>query len=205
MKKLLTILGSITLITTTSTAVIACKNIKQLELKNKETEQEDKKESIESTDDNQKEKTNESENDSKPNEHPQGDQPHNAQPFDLPRKNNKELVKNNKMNFDLIKKYGKEFSELFSSLPKDKAEKISEDPKNTNGLTIAGKILKFYEELKSYSNFDTFKSKLKEKFNKSESEFSNFISTLEKDWTKIVKNYENERENILKLLKETSK
>ncbi|QVK06248.1 lipoprotein [Mycoplasma mycoides] len=204
MKKLLAILGSIILIITTSTAVIACKNIKQLEFKNKETEQ-DKKESIESTDDKQKEKANESENDSKPNGYPQGDQPHNDQPSDLPRKNNEELVKNNKMNFDLIKKYGKEFSELFSSLPKDKAEKISEDPKNTNGLTAAGKILKAYEELKSYSNFDNFQSKLKEQLNKSESEFSDFISTLEKDWTKIVKDYENERENILKLLKETGK
>ncbi|WP_237719246.1 lipoprotein [Mycoplasma mycoides] len=81
MKKLLTILGSIILITTTSTAVIACKNIKQLEFKNKETEQ-DKKESIGSTDDKQKEKANESENDSKPNEHGQGDQPHNTQPSD---------------------------------------------------------------------------------------------------------------------------
>ncbi|MDP4040161.1 lipoprotein [Mycoplasma mycoides] len=197
MKKLLTILGSIILITTTSTAVIACKNINQQEVKNKETKQ-DKKESIESTDDKQKEKANESENDSKPNGHSQGDQPHNDQPSDLPRKNNK-------MNFDLIKKYGKEFSELFSSLPEDKAEKISADPNNTNGLTVAGKILNAYEELKSYSNFDDFQSKLKEKLNKSESEFSNFISTLEKDWTKIVKDYENEKENILKLLKETVK
>ncbi|QVJ96583.1 lipoprotein [Mycoplasma mycoides subsp. capri] len=204
MKKLLTILGSIILITTTSTAVIACKNIKQLELKNKKTEQ-DKKESIESIDNKQKEKAKESENDSKPNGYPQGDQPHNDQPSDLPRKNNEELVKNSKINFDLIKKYGKEFSELFSSLPEDKAEKISADPKNTNGLTIAGKILNAYEELNSYSNFDDFQSKLKEKLNKSESEFSNFISTLEKDWTKIVKDYENEKENILKLLKETGK
>ncbi|ADK69848.1 lipoprotein [Mycoplasma mycoides subsp. mycoides] len=81
MKKLLTILGSIILITTTSFSVIACKNIKQLEFKNKETE-EDKKESKESRDDKQKEKANESKNDSKPNEHPQGDQPHNAQPSD---------------------------------------------------------------------------------------------------------------------------
>ncbi|QVK07121.1 lipoprotein [Mycoplasma mycoides] len=204
MKKLLTILGSIILITTTSTAVIACKNIRQLELKNKETKQ-DKKESIESTDDKQKEKANESGNASKSNEQPQGDQPHNVKPSDLPRKNNEELVKNNKMNFDFIKKYGKEFSELFSSLPEDKAEKISADPNNTNGLTVAGKILNAYEELKSYSNFDDFQSKLKEKLNKSESEFSNFISTLEKDWTKIVKDYENEKENILKLLKETGK
>ncbi|WP_434338985.1 hypothetical protein [Mycoplasma mycoides] len=107
------------------------------------------------------------------------------------------------MNFDLIKKYGKEFFELFSSLPKDKAKKISENPKNTNGLTVAGKILNVYKKLKSYSNFDNFQYKLKEELNKSGSKFSDSISTLEKDWTKIVKDYEKEKENILKILKET--
>ncbi|QVJ95736.1 lipoprotein [Mycoplasma mycoides] len=200
MKKLLTILGSIILITTTSTAVIACKNINQQEVKNKETEQ-DKKES---TDDKQKEKANESENDSKSNEHSQGDQPHNTQPSDLPRKNNEELVKNNKMNFDLIKKYGKEFIDLLTSLG-EKAEKISEDPENIKVLTLARELSKAYEDLKKYSNFDNFQSELKQKLNKSETEFSDFISNLEKYWNKIVKDYENEREMILKLLEEKGK
>ncbi|ACU78466.1 lipoprotein [Mycoplasma mycoides] len=204
MKKLLTILGSIILITTTSTAVIACKNINQQEVKNKETEQKDKKESIESTDDKQKERANKSENDSKPNEHPQGDQPHNAQPSDLPRKNNEELVKNNKMNFDLIKKYGKEFIDLLTSLG-EKAEKISEDPENIKVLTLARELSKAYEDLKKYSNFDTFQSELKQKLNKSETELSDFISNLEKYWNKIVKDYENEREKILKVLEEKGK
>lgn len=201
MKKLLTILGSITLITTTSTAVIACKNINQQEIKNKETEQ-DKKESKESTDDKQKEKANESENDLKPNEHPQGDQPHNAQPSDLPRKNNEELVKNNKMNFYLIKKYGLEINNLLES-SKNKIEELVKKPELGKVFKLISNLIQLYQELNKFDTLDKFANALKSQLENKQPKISydEFLNEIFMQWQETITEYDKERDTILKLLK----
>ncbi|UZK64036.1 lipoprotein [Mycoplasma mycoides subsp. capri] len=190
MKKLLTILGSITIITTTSTAVIACKNIKQLEFKNKETEQ-DKKESKESRDEKQKEKANESEKNLSNRENEmQGDQPKN---------NNYQSSRTRKETFGLIKKYGKEFFDLLL-LVGEKAEKIDND-KNVYLLSIGAAISKSYKNLEKYHTLEEFEKQLKTTIGKTGKSSEEFISNLEKEWDRIIREYEKERENILSILK----
>ncbi|QVK03036.1 lipoprotein [Mycoplasma mycoides] len=198
MKKLLTILGSIILITTTSTAVIACKNINQLELKNKETKQDKKEEkSNESMSNHKNEQLDESINDKESENHSNTE--NNEIQGDQSKENNEESIRNRKENFNLIKKYGKEFIDLLTSL----GEKVESIDNNSNQhlLMVGGNIAKIYQDLMKYDSLDKLEKELKNILEKSGKSFNDFISDLEKDWDKVVKDYEKERETILSILK----
>ncbi|WFQ90328.1 lipoprotein [Mycoplasma feriruminatoris] len=249
MKKLLTILGSLSLIPIISFTLIACKTptiINRLKTEKpkvatpKDEKPKDEKPKEEKLDEKEQikqpektphntrsEKENYEEdisNDSKSRENEsntevneteiQGDEPIgeaevNTNPNETEIQGDEpigetETPKRSKQdNFNLIKKYGLEINKIFSESP-DRMSKITTE-NNSLILEILGRIIKFYTEIMNYNNFNDFEKELKDKLkdkpkDKLES-IDGFINKIEEEWNKVIDEYENEEENILKILK----
>ncbi|WP_434342828.1 lipoprotein [Mycoplasma capricolum] len=175
MKKLLTIFGSISLISMTSITSIACKNIN----KSKKEEQSSKEKDKNKQGDNNKETK------------------ENSEQADQPKRTKEE-------NFGLIKKYGAEVLGLLESL-KDKIDQLYKKPENSELLKLATNIGQLYQKLGSLTTIDEFEKKFKSEYEKNKDlskSFDEFANDLFKQWDKAVTEYEKEKDNILKILKQ---
>ncbi|WP_434334388.1 lipoprotein [Mycoplasma capricolum subsp. capricolum] len=181
MKKLLTIFGSISLISMTSITSIACKNInssKKEEPSNKE------KEKNKQGDDNKKTKENSE----------QADQPENSE----------QPKRTKEQNFELIKKYGAEVFSLLESL-KDKFEELYKKPENSELLKLATDIVQLYQKLDGLTTINEFEKKFKSEYEKNKSSsksFDEFSNELFEQWHNAVTEYEKQKDSILKVLKQ---
>ncbi|WFQ91974.1 hypothetical protein MFERI14815_00590 [Mycoplasma feriruminatoris] len=118
-----------------------------------------------------------------------GEQPQNDQPIE----NEEQQKRDKNQNFELIKRYGEEFTSLLSS-SMDRDDNIDNE-KYSSILTTANDLKKAYETIKGFSDFNSFEAKLKETLD------SEFINRLEHQWDKIVSDYEKVKDEIFKLLK----
>ncbi|QVJ95737.1 lipoprotein [Mycoplasma mycoides] len=180
MKKLLTILGSVGLIATTSAAVIACgdKTPQKLpDIKSSEKSIKENKEKTEQPKKEDKEKQLKEENVKKI----QSDQ---SDPT-----NNYSFKRSLEENFKLIKKYGKEAADvIFPRADLIESFRSKEETKDT--ISLISKIISIYTDFNNYSNVEEFKSK-STKYN---------LTTKEKELDKLVTKYEEQKDNISKLL-----
>ncbi|WP_434323988.1 lipoprotein [Mycoplasma capricolum] len=177
MKKLLTIFGSISLISMTSITSIACKNINS----SKKEEQSSK----------EKEKNK------------QGDDAKDSgEQADEPKKDPEKPKRTKEQNFELIKKYGAEVFSLLES-SKDKFEELYKKPENSELLKLATDIGQLYQKLGGLTTIDEFEKKFKSEYEKNKDlskSFDEFANEIFKQWDKAVIEYEKERNNILMLL-----
>ncbi|WP_434329719.1 lipoprotein [Mycoplasma capricolum subsp. capricolum] len=179
MKKLLTIFGSISLISMTSLTSIACKNINKSKKEEPSNQEKDKNKQ---GDDNKETKENSE----------QADQPENSE----------QPKRTKEQNFGLIKKYGAEVFSLLESL-KDKFEELYKKPENSELLKLATNIGQLYQKLGGLTTIDEFEKKFKSEYEKNKDlskSFDEFANELFKQWDKAVIEYEKERNNILMLL-----
>ncbi|WP_369024885.1 lipoprotein [Mycoplasma capricolum] len=179
MKKLLTIFGSISLISMTSITSIACKNI------------------------NSSKKEEESSKEKEKNK--QDDQPKdNDEQADESKKDPEKPKRTKEQNFELIKKYGAEVFSLLGSL-KDKFEELYKKPENSELLKLATNVGQLYQKLGGLTTIDDFEKKFKSEYEKNKSSnksFNEFANELFNQWDKTVTEYEKERDSILKILKQ---
>ncbi|QVJ96586.1 lipoprotein [Mycoplasma mycoides subsp. capri] len=166
MKQLLTLLGSISLVATTSVSVIACGDKTQQKSPEKKDDKllSPKKEENEIT----KEKINEL----------QSDKPKEDNIYH-PKKSIEE-------NFNLLKKYGLKISDfIFPRI--EKLDQLKKHPEYNYLWEITSKVTKFYNEIVKYTNFDDFKDKSKSRLINEEihKEFDRAISQYEKEEQKI--------------------
>ncbi|QVK08776.1 lipoprotein [Mycoplasma mycoides] len=175
MKKLLTLLGLLTLITTSSAIVVACEDkTKQDTHKPNSVEESRKKE-----DKTQKPKKQEEQKE-KTKEEVQTDQPDSN--------NNYSLKRSLKENFELIKKYGREAADLiFPRADLIESLRSKQDTKDT--ISLISKIISIYTEFNEYSNIEEFKSKS-----------GNYNTKIkDKELDELVTKYEEQKDNISKL------
>ncbi|WFQ94500.1 lipoprotein [Mycoplasma feriruminatoris] len=221
MKKLVTILGSIGLIATTGITVVACKMPIELKQKLEDSKKEKSKtEKQTETPETKPKKTEHNEEQPKASEKPQNDNEHNSddtnysnngnsannynselQPQgDDPRVTDGTSKRTKEQNFDLIKNYGFELSEILNSL-EDRFEEIDDNGDN-DSLKIAVALANSYKNIMQYSNFSEFEKALREKVKDSIGELTNRI---EKEWEEVVDQYIKEKDNILGRLKSYTK
>ncbi|WP_434325323.1 lipoprotein [Mycoplasma capricolum] len=180
MKKLLTIFGSISLISMTSITSIACKNINKSKKEEPSNKEKDKNKQ---GNDNKETKENSE----------QADQPEKSE---QPKRTKEE-------NFGLIKKYGAEVFSLLGSL-KDKFEELYKKPENSELLKLATDIGQLYQKLDGLKTIDEFEKKFKSEYEKkvSSKSFDEFANELFEQWDKTVTKYEKQKDSILKILKQ---
>ncbi|WP_434337948.1 lipoprotein [Mycoplasma capricolum] len=178
MKKLLTIFGSISLISMTSIASIACKNINKSEKEEPSSQEKDKNK--------------------------QDDQPKdNDEQADEPKKDLEKPKRAKEQNFKLIKKYGKEVLNSLASL-EDKIEELYKKPENSELLKLATDIGQLYQKLDGLKTIDEFEKKFKSEYEKkvSSKSLDEFSNELFEQWDKTVTEYEKQKDSILKILKQ---
>ncbi|WP_434333727.1 lipoprotein [Mycoplasma capricolum subsp. capricolum] len=199
MKKLLTIFGSISLTTTTSFLVIACKESKQFD--NKITEPNNNK-----IDDNKTIKENKEKTDFKKEDKNEIHKNKLTEEVNKDKKDQEEQIQNNQPrendqyqpkrsnedNFRLIKEYGKEIVDFLFPEPTKLSKLYSNAGKDPLSKLI-GEMTSFYSEIAKYSNIDEFQSKTKKY------DFRN--GNLYRQFDEIVTNYETQKDNIWALLK----
>ncbi|QIN42292.1 hypothetical protein FOY62_01685 [Mycoplasma capricolum subsp. capripneumoniae] len=177
MKKLLTIFGSISLISMTSITSIACKNINS----SKKEEQSSKEKEKNKQDYKRKD---------------------NDEQADEPKKDPEKPKRTKEQNFELIKKYGAEVFSLLESL-KDKFEELYKKPENSELLKLATDIGQLYQKLDGITKIDDFEKNLNLNMKKASSKsFDEFANELFNQWDKTVTEYEKQKDNILKILKQ---
>ncbi|WBX35948.1 lipoprotein [Mycoplasma capricolum] len=178
MKKLLTIFGSISLISMTSITSIACKNINSSKKEEPSNKEKDKNK--------------------------QGDDAkNNAEQVDQPE-NSEQPKRTKEQNFELIKKYGAEVLGLLESL-KDKIDQLYKNPENSELLKLATNVGQLYKKLGGLTTIDDFEKNFKSEYEKNKSSsksFNEFANELFNQWDKTVTEYEKERDSILKILKQ---
>ncbi|CBW54041.1 Hypothetical protein, predicted lipoprotein [Mycoplasma mycoides subsp. capri LC str. 95010] len=164
MKRLLTLLGSISLVATTSAAVVACGDKTQQKSPEKKDDKllSPKKEGKENT----KEKINEL----------QSDKPKEDNIYH-PKKSKEE-------NFNSIKKYGlKIFDFVFPRA--EKLNELKEKPEYSYLWGITTKITSFYHKIVSYSDLRDFETKNRSVNEKLYKEFDQIVDLYEKEEQKI--------------------
>ncbi|WFQ94499.1 lipoprotein [Mycoplasma feriruminatoris] len=173
MKKILTILGSLYLISATGSLVVACKTPQEIKNNLRELNNDVPKNEKQ----NKKEENQESE-EKKQKELMQGDQLERTQPY--------MFKKDKRTNFSLIKKYGEKIWSVFYSNPEKLAKLNGEHSKNTLAK-LARTITTYYNDIVKYSDLTEFELKEKVKL-EDEGLFIKF--------DEAVANYEREEENI---------
>ncbi|WP_347938213.1 lipoprotein [Mycoplasma feriruminatoris] len=118
---------------------------------------------------------------------------------DEPIQNGKMLEKTKEQNFELIKKYGSELSEILNSLG-DKVEEINSNEESSK-LKVGVTLVKFYQNIMNYSSFSDFERNLREKLKEESVSIEEFINKIEKDWQEVIDQYSKEKQNILRILK----
>ncbi|WP_347938212.1 lipoprotein [Mycoplasma feriruminatoris] len=194
MKKILTILGSLGLISTTGSLVVACKAPKEIKnnlrkLNNTLPKKEKEKSEITELSDNKEENKQENNDElsselkkEKQEELMQGDEPKEEERYN-PKRNKEE-------NFDLIKKDGKTLvDKLFSDT--DKFQKLKENDDYKNLSSIITEFTSIYSEISNYSSSNEFLQETN-KYPNAES--------LNTKFDKTYTNYENNKDKIWDLL-----
>ncbi|WP_434329720.1 lipoprotein [Mycoplasma capricolum subsp. capricolum] len=200
MNKLLTIFGSISLTTTTSFLVIACKESKQFDNKitksnnnkideNKTIKENKEKSNLKKEEDkremNKDKLTEEANKDKKDQEEQiQNDQPRENDQYQ-PKRSNED-------NFNLIKKYGKEIVDfLFPN--SEKLTKLYSNVEKSYLSKLIGQVTSLYNEIAQYSDINEFQLKTT-KYNLKNGD-------LYRQFDEIVTDYETQKDNIWSLLR----
>ncbi|QVK09079.1 lipoprotein [Mycoplasma mycoides] len=207
MKKLLTILGSVGLIATTSATVVACddkspqnSNNKIIESMNDKSNdnlkaQKNNDEKISNTKESRKEKMNK-----EVKKTTQLEKKEDAKKIqDEEVKPEKYILKRSKEeNFSFTKEYGlKHTNFIFDK--RDEWEKWKSDTNNSSLSSLAGKLTSFYSEISQYSSVTELQAQFDIKFNKKKKykSFDEFIEQIDK----VVTDYQKEKDTIWNQLK----
>ncbi|QVK06250.1 lipoprotein [Mycoplasma mycoides] len=207
MKKLLTILGSVGLIATTSATVVACddkspqnSNNKIIESMNDKSNdnlkaQKNNDEKISNTKESRKEKMNK-----EVKKTTQLEKKEDAKKIqDEEAKPEKYILKRSKEeNFSFTKEYGlKHTNFIFDK--RDEWEKWKSDTNNSSLSSLAGKLTSFYSEISQYSSVTELQAQFDIKFNKKKKykSFDEFIEQIDK----VVTDYQKEKDTIWNQLK----
>ncbi|MDP4040163.1 lipoprotein [Mycoplasma mycoides] len=207
MKKLLTILGSVGLIATTSATVVACgdkspqnSNNKIIESMNDKSNdnlkvQKNNNEKISNTKESRKEKMNK-----ELKKTTQLEKKEDAKKIqDEEAKPEKYILKRSKEeNLSFTKEYGlKHTNFIFDK--RDEWEKWKSDTKNSSLSSLAGKLTSFYSEISQYSSVTELQAQFDIKFNKKKKykSFDEFIEQIDK----VVTDYQKEKDTIWNQLK----
>ncbi|QVK02230.1 lipoprotein [Mycoplasma mycoides subsp. capri] len=171
MKKLLTILGSIGLIATTSAAVIACGDKTPQKIS---TENKDKN-------------TTEESKDNKPTEESIKE---DKEKTEQPKKEEKQkyvLQRSRENNFSLTKDYGLKHTD-FTWNNQDKWSKWKSDSKNSSLASLIGQVTTFYSKISKYASVVELEKEFENKLNQNRNykSFEEFIEKMDMTITKYL-------------------
>lgn len=196
MKKLITLIGSIVLITTSSFLVISCKTKQNSNDKMIDFKIDKSNDNLKTQENNIKSVIKESKKDKTDIEVKEKNELDKKEDIKKTKEEKPEkymLKRSKEENFSFTKDYGlKHTNFIFDK--RDKWEKWKSDTNNSSLSSLAGKLTSFYSEISQYSSIEDLQKEFDTKFNKKKKykSFNEFIEQIDK----TVTDYQKEKDKI---------